>query len=435
MRWWLVDRFTPDGRPLRMRVSGERFTTVMGRFALELETTVPDRLGADQARRFRLSPRRPRDFRVADIIKSDAVLRALDDLRKRHDLDAGTLRARVADLVGVGRLTEALDSHQSPSAEPASGGNSQPRDLDTIFSKAETRGNSVVDRAKSGVDKLIGALLEGGSVKRTIPASRDASDVLATALDATACDILESSEVAPLEEAWRSLRTLVAASPGARHLDLELVDGAEGSVEQLQRALPVAPDERPDVVIVARPVSDLDALEALGRWAHANGALAIIELRDEHELDQEQWDALRAAPWADSICVSANPIALALETTRVGPRQVFGSAAVGLAALVASNLPADDPPGSFRGFEIVGPIHGWVAPAAHDVELRAGERRTIPTRVWASAPLQQEAADLGIVLLGSAAGSDKVVLGAATTLAGKALAPQIVSRYRARVGT
>ena len=461
MRWWLVDGFSAAPTGMRVRVSGERFTTVMRRFALQLQVEVEDRLGPGPTRTFELAFSRPRDFRVGDVIRSHPLLCSLADLAGRRDLDPDQLRTQIEGRVGRGFLVDLMSSlaQDSPPQRPpidagAPTGNASPGggSLDAIFGRASVPGQrgatespqeeSVVSQVKSGLDALVGAMLDAQGSSSTRRAS-DPSAAIMPVLEAVATDLLSSAEVAPLERAWRGLRMLVAAAPEPRHLDLEVLDAGSDWLVRLDASWPTASAERPDLVIVGRALRDLDEVQALGQWAAARRVFVLAELdpaAEERPLPgqgqagsdevPEGWQSLRAAEGAAWVGLVSNEVVLANEPTALGPRRVFGSPPVAFAALVASQFD----PGRGWG-PVVGPRHAHVAPAAHDVELRPGEQRTIPTRTFAPWSVQEQAATWGEMLLGSEAGTDRMLVSAAITLDGTELVPRLVERARSRTGS
>lgn len=367
---------------------------------------------------------------MADVIEGEPVLRQLRELAERvakeRETALATIVAGVRTIVGPGRLTERLEidaapqstaatnapaeSPQTPAAQPASS------PADDIFAHVELPAPTA-PTAKSGVDAFVSALL--GKPKRAPSAEASqarmsAAQRILEAVTATALDILQHPEVAGLEASWRGLKMVVGASPGHDRLALDLVDA---DVEALPEALalPSSAKERPDAIFVGPALSDAGRLDALATWAERHQipvivaideALPFTDLDDLAQADANPgWTSLMQQPRSQWICAAMNPIVLVHEETTAGPRLLGGSPAFALAAMYAAALDRD------AGLQaIVGPGRALVAPAAHDVDIGPQERRTIPTAYFAPLRVQQAAAQLGVTLLGSQPGSDRVLL-------------------------
>lgn len=469
MRWWVVDRFTNDPKGQRVQVSGERFASVMHRLGVRATVDVPDRLGAAATRRFDVEFERPRALRVADLIEASPVLRALRELaerlRREREISPAAAASRVEAIVGKGRLAARLapeagndpeasappapapplappEATSVPSREGSSGGND-------IFSQVElptaSGGESTLEVAKTGVDAFVGAIL--GKTKASSPGvspdvRASAAEQILAAVTATAVDILEHPEVAGLEASWRGLKMVMAASPGHDQLSIELVDTAAEALTS-GWTLPTSGKERPDAVFVGPALRDLSQLQALADWAEKHQipvvvaideALPFGDLANTSQSDDATpaWSAFRQESRSQWVCVAMNPVVLVHEETAIGPRFLGGSPAFALAAMLGAALERE------AGLQsIVGPRRAWVAPAAHDVELSAGERRTIPTAYFASWTVQQASARLGITLLGSEAGSDRVIVADTPMVHGPqaSLVPRIRAACAARCAT
>jgi hypothetical protein len=457
LRWWIVDTFTPTGNAGRARVSGERFPNVMGKLAVAATVPIPDVLGPKAPRSVDLSFRRPRDFRVGDVIEAVDVLRRLqataDALAKDRSSTLDSALTSVRAIVGDGPLCALLEETTAvPAAEPPTSSTSEisarpaeaspPNDerspaprgaaepssddggLDAIFAKAalpsvsKTQAASVVREAKSSVAAFIDAVMQDSRTTRVSrdPGREPAAKTIAQTVQAIACHILGQPPIADLERAWRGLRMVVSASRGHDALAIELLDADPSSVaDDLRRAWPTSTQERPHGVFVGSWCSDPQALVALAATAADLGRPVVVSVSAElagllaegRDLEPgPSWPAAGDVPGAQWLCTVANPIALASEDIAdAAPRLVWGAPAIALAALVAGRVDRDRPVP-----DVGGPTDALVAPAAHDVELRPGEVRTLGTRSHASIEHQQAAIRHGIVLLGGPVGSDHVVV-------------------------
>lgn len=461
MRWWFIDRFTSSPTGRRVAVSGERFASVMHRMGVRASVDVPDRLGSAPTRHFDIEFERPRALRVTDLIEGEPALRDLkalaDRLRKERDVTVEAAAARVEAVVGKGQLSSALIATATPTAPDAAITPRAPAETPApqqtpesnapdIFARVEMPTASTLDVARSGVDAFVGAVLGRASRSRPTPTSsapvrKSAADLIEQAVTATALDILEHPDVAGLEASWRGLKMVVAASPGHDQLAIDLVDvGVDGLTHTW--TLPASSRERPDAIFIGpslQSVGDVVELAALAERERIPVVVAVDESLPFADLDDlaasdasPSWTELRAQSSSAWICATMNPVVLVHEVTPQGPRFLGGSPAFAVAAMLAAALERD------RGLQSVGgPRHAFVAPAAHDIEIAPGEQRTVPTAYFAPWALQNAAARLGVTLLGSEAGSDRVIVADTPMVHGPqaALVQRIRSAFAARSAT
>lgn len=416
-------------------MSGERFATVMKRLGVDAAVMLPQSLGDAALGPVPLQFKRPRTFRVDDVIDAVEPLRKLRDLAqaltKEPDLAPEVVRARVERIVGKGGLadrfeleeTEASDDRPEPPEPPeasppataeapeSAGGD------DDIFSKVELPGGRPEVTAKTGLDAFVSALRGGRSQKGVVnvQARVDAAQQIRHTVAAAATSLLGQPVVARLEAAWRGLRMVVAASPGHDEVGIDLVDVDPDTIlESLERCLRSDDPHRPDAVFVGMPASPsmVEALAELGARARIPIVVGVGPTftghawREDDPFVAPDWAALREREAADWLCAAANPVVLTHEETAAGPRLVLGSPAWGIAAILSAAVARS---GDLRS--AVGPAGAVVAPAAHDVDLGFSEPRTIPTREYADVGALERAGDAGVVLLGSAPGSDQFLIG------------------------
>lgn len=432
-RWLVASTFTTSPTGNKAPVSGERFATVMKRLNVDAAVMLPDSLGESVSGPVPLQFARPRTFRVDDVVDAIEPLRKLRDLAqaltKEQDLAPEVVRARVERIVGTGGLADCFqpkaDAEQSKPdlPEPAESAPAAPAPApssgtsDDIFSMAELPGGSPKATAKSGLDAFVNAVRSGRSQTGVVDvqARIDAVQQIRRTVASAATSVLGQPVIARLEASWRGLRMLVAASPGHEEVGIDLVDVDPGCiVEALERCLKADDPQRPDAVFVgmATPPSILEALTALAAQARVPIIVGVGKTltgpawREEEPHVAPDWSALRDHEAAGWLCAAANPVVLAHEETAAGPRVVFGSAAWGVAAILTAAVGRG---GDLRS--ALGPAGAVVAPAAHDVDLGFSEPRTIPTREYANADALSRAADHGILLIGSAPGSDQFLIG------------------------
>ncbi len=419
----------------KLPVSGERFATVMKRLNVDAAVMLPDSLGDAALGPVPLQFTRPRTFRVEDIVEAVEPLRRLRDLAqaltKEQDLAPEVVRARVERIVGKGGLADrfqlkaAVQDDRPELPEPPEPDEPEPEPVarapltatDDIFSMANLPGGDAKVTAKSGLDAFVSAV-RGGRAQTgvvDVQARVDAAQQIRRTVAAAAASLLGQPVVARLEASWRGLRMLVASSPGHEDLAIDLVDVDPSNIsEALQRCVRHDDPQRPDAVFVgmATPPSLLEALTEFAAKMRVPIVVGVGRTltgpawREEEPFVSPDWSALRELEAAGWLCGAANPVVLTHEETPAGPRMVFGSAAWGVASILAAAIARG---GDLRS--AMGPAGAVVAPAAHDVDLGFSEPRTIPTREYADVGALSRAADHGIMLIGSAPGSDQFLIG------------------------
>lgn len=416
-------------------MSGERFATVMKRLSVDAAVMLPESLGDAAGGPVPLQFTRPRTFRVEDVVEAVEPLRKLRDLAqaltKEQDLAPEVVRARVERIVGKGGLADRFqpkaaveqdkpelpDPPEPDEPEPATAASPPLAAADDIFAMAELPGGSPQATAKSGLDAFVSAVR--GSRAQTgvvdVQTRIDAAQQIRRTVAAAAASLLGQPVVARLEASWRGLRMLVASSPGHEDVGIDLVDvDPDNILEALTRCVRHDDPQRPDAVFVgiATPPSLLEALTEFAAKLQVPIVVGVGRTltgsawREEEPFVSPDWSALRELESANWLCGAANPVVLAHEETPAGPRLVLGSAAWGVASILAAAVGRG---GDLRS--AMGPAGAVVAPAAHDVDLGFSEPRTIPTREYADVGALSRAADHGIMLLGSAPGSDQFLIG------------------------
>ncbi len=451
LRWLVVAPFSaaPSGRVTA--AAGERFATLMSRIGPKATVEIPDGLGDATTRTITLEFKRPRDFRLSEVIKRVDVLATLtevaDALARKPDIDTAVRKVRAA--VGDGVLLQAMQSIRefeaapaatptptpspaaatapAPSAQSADGSDSP---LDAIFGKADIAAPAAPDTtaaAKSGLDAFIGAMRgTKGASKRTSTTTKTEAQAIAQvirhAVNGTALDLLAAPAIASLEASWRGFRTVVSASPGADDLALDMLDAdAHDLAARLEARLDAPPMERPDAVFVGVPVSGASLLEQLAQLGETYSVPIVTEvppatsgaILDGQEPPQapEQWAQLQGLPAAAWLCATSNAMVLANEEVDDDVhRIVFGSPVWGIAAMVSASVSQTGGPG-----QIFGRAGALVGPASYALDGDdAG--RSIATERLASVEQQRTLADRGVLVIGSEQGSDRLRLAAAPTV-------------------
>lgn len=450
LRWLIAAPLSPSPAGRRVTVSGERFSTVMESLSPSATVTVSDRLGSDDSRTFELAIGRPRDLRTKHTISKLTLLQALSEAADRlaKDGDVAAAVKRITATVGPGRLVDALQGRtpaatvrpQAPASPPPSpaavAADDDDDDDDPIFGRAAVAApaQTTAAEAKSAVGSFVSAIRSTTPTAKTTATAvqaRSAATLIHERLQATARDVLATEPLAGLERAWRSIRMVMAASPGSDDLGVDAVDiDTEGLVATLRTQLDGEAWRRADAVFVVQPIDDPAVLTELAGVAEHARVPIVVEVpaamvglsSADSTLDEtpEAWTALRSQPGMEWICAVVGKTVLAQETDG-GSRLVFGGGTAAVAAMAAASVGSSGTPAN-----IVGKGGALVAPAAH----RFGSQ-TIPTETFTAYATQQALAERGVLALGSEADSDRLRLSAAPMLSGAASLPGRVLAGRA----
>lgn len=453
LRWLVVAPLSAEPSGRVVAASGERFARIMAKIGPAVQAEIPDGLGQDANLSVSLAFERPRDFRLAEVIKRVPMLEQLttiaDGITRRGAVKGAESEIRKA--VGDGELLRAVTALSetaeapakapaaaqapdkpaapSPAPEPKPSGGSA---LDAIFSKAAVSPPPEADAsaaAKSGLDAFVGAMRKGDA-STTRRASRteksratDVATLIRDAVRATALDLMASPSFAQIEASWRGFRTVVAAAPGADDLAIDLIDSDHADVvSRIGARLDVPPMDRPDAVFVACPVGDVATLAQLAALAEQRSVPIAVEvpeatagarIDDDPDLPEvpDAWSELRSSSSAAWLCACANRIVVANE--EVGPthRIVFASPVWGVAAMLSASVGQTAGPG-----QIFGRAGALVGPASYGLDADGSE--TIATERLATIDRQRALASRGVLALGSERGSDRLRLAAAPMVSG-----------------
>lgn len=454
LRFLFVGRFSQSPKGDRITVSGDRMADVMARLDLRASVEVADRLGSAPTRRYELELSSARALRVADVWGAHEPLRSLGDIatalvRPSATMPLAEAIAKVRALVGDGALVDALTALQpaAPTPSPASAPRSdapapstdaRPSSIDAIFAQAEVpTGPDTVTAARSSIDAFVGAMrkskVEGGG-KPTAPGQR-ASALILEAIEATAADALGHEPAASIEASWRGLKLALGESPGHGKLAIEILDVDEADrTAALRHALERAPADAVFVVDAPNDLAIHAELAALG----AETSTPMVVALDPGVLDAghsplSSWVALRSDPNSAWLCAVTNDVVLACETTRVGPRVVFGAPVFAIAAMLGASLRRD---GTFG--DAFGRAGALVGPASWPVDGGRGTTRNLPVRAPLAVDAMRTMVESGISVLGSEPGGERLLAVGAPMVAkadGPALAGRILVGRAVRAAT
>lgn len=419
LRWIFAGSFTAKPNGAITVVSGSRLADVMAKLSPVAKVEIEDRLGSARTRSFELQFGRPRALRVQDVVADQSPLKELAEIatalsRPRDAMSIDDAVKRIVAIVGDGALaravaaTTATTTSTAPAPTPAPSAAASPAAPSggDIFDKVGLPNEAdTVSVAKSGVDAFIGAIRgkpagKGAATDRT-PGLR-AAEIVLDAIEATAADALASPQAAAIESAWRGIKMVLSLSPGHGELAISVMDVGDGQlVDGIGRVLAEPHELRPDAVFVLPAIADPRRLRELATLAES-ATVPVVTAIDPSLLDDgregvneaaplERWNALRSEPACAWLAGTTNEIVLANEETRVGPRVVFGSPVLGLAAILTAAFSRG------RGFaDAIGRAGAVASPASHVVEGGA----SIPTRAALAPDALRALASHGLVALG-----------------------------------
>jgi type VI secretion system protein ImpC len=444
VRLLVAGAFTPAPSGRRFLVTADSFAGELAKAASGLRVSVPDRLGGAEHRTFELSFDKLRAFQVMELIS------AVPELKKLQGLTEGFMKAdpsrpltpeegaaRIAEVVGTGRLSSAVFTALGGTPEPApapaapstpaapSEGNAGL--VDELLSRAEAPAPSATDTAKAGVDAFIKAMspAKPGPARMNPDARRAVRDAIEVALINTAKDLLAAEPVARIEGAWRGLKLLLEQAPTASGIAIEVLDVEPAQVpEALEKAVEAEPFERPDVCVVIDATDDvarLRKLASIGEEAQVPVVVAVTpallgttlaELStalDDAKLGAEgDWAELRKDDATRWLCPVLNRMVVAGEKRGVLNRASFASPALGVAAMLAASFQATN------GFaRITGQAGGLRAPGTWEPSSGKDAGSAYPTEAFLSIRMQTRLSELGILGVGSGRNTDMLMLSVA----------------------
>jgi len=402
----VVGQFTsrPGGR--RFTVSASTFADALAQAGLAARVTVDDRLAGGK-RTFELTFGRTRSFQLAEVVATTPVLTQLrtlaDDLGRSPAPTAESTLSRARELLGEGALVEALKAVFAPPA-PAGAGAS----IDDVLAGG-TRSS-----AAGAVDAIVRGMKPAGEAPPR--GARAARKAIEDAVYATAADLLRDPAVTRLDSAWRGLKLLADQCSSGAAASIEVVDVTpESLLDGLTADLPDDEVDRPDLFVVVDPCDDAAVLGRLAEEAERACAPAIVAVSmPKEDVDPgEVWRELRAVEASRWLCAATNRVAACEEGQGPARRQVFTSPALGLAAMVMASFR------DTRSFaRILGANGALKAPATCEAPTGRDSMVTAPTETFCSIQRQQALAAAGVLGLGSARNSTRLMLSLAPMVRG-----------------
>jgi hypothetical protein len=416
VRLWVVAQARPSPTGKRFLLSSERFAAELAAATSGVKVSVPDRLGNLPERTFEISFGKLRVFQVSEIASAVPLLRSLKGLVADAP-PADRFTSRLKELVGDGPLLDAVTAALSGAPAPAPAAPAGALTPEAVLGDLSTKST-----ASSAIDAFVRSGRPAGApdVKPAAGASARAAAAVDAAIHATARDVLASPAVSRLESLWRSLRLLTEQCPEASRIAVEVLDLSPADAPAaLEREMPGDAFDRPDALFIAEPTSDLDLLRRLAELGESYNVPVVADVvpaaalgRDDlgGDLPQgaqlpEGWQKLRAEESARWLCAAVNRVALLVEPGHA----CLGSPALAVAAMLAQSFRLTD--GFGRAIGRQGELQ---APAA----LKSDAGYQAPTETWLSSSDQGELASRGLLALGSAKSSDRLVLSSGPTVRG-----------------
>lgn len=432
VRWLVAGAFS-------MAPAGERFSVSLGTFAQQLEArrlrvtaSVPDRLGAGEARSIEVAFPTIRSFAVTEVVNAVPSLKELTalaaalgspDAAKRPEPQAAV--ERVIELVGEGRLAAGLRAKlgiaapTAPAPAPAGGDGDV---LDALLTSASVT-PSAPTTPKGFLDNFVKAGRPSSPAANPTLA-RAGRDLIEAEVYATAVDVLKSPEVSAVEGAWRALKMVADAVPDTSGMALDVIDVAPaGVIAAVGEVLPTLPeDEAPDAIFVLDAVDDTDQLLALAGLGADNDIpvvacvthrlfgvsdpqLVSARIEEEDGSLPKSWHALRGDETTRWLAVATNRVVFKQEGNGPARRTVLGSPVAAIAAMLATSYNRS---GNFA--KIIGAPSAYKSPGAWELPGGRDAGMLTPTEAFYSVRAQSRLGALGIIGVGSPRNSENIIL-------------------------
>lgn len=450
VRWLVAGAVTasPSGR--RFLLTPDHFAEELAKAARGLRVSVPDRLGGAEQRTFELSFDKLRAFGAMELLS------AVPELKKLQALTEGFMKAdpsrpltpeegaaRIAEVVGAGRLSAAVsaalggtpapaDPPPAQASAPAAASSGGAELVDELLAKAEA--SSPTATAKAGVDAFVKAMAPkaAGPARMTPDVRRAVRDAIELALINTAKDLLAAEPVARLEATWRGLKLLLEQCPTSSGIAVEVLDVEPAQVpEALEKAVEAEPFERPDVCFVIDSTDDvarLRRLAAMGEESQVPVVVAVTPallgttlaelptaLEDGKLGTTGDWAELRKEDSTRWLCPALNRMVVASEKRGVLNRASFGSPVFAVAAMMSASFQAT---GGFA--RITGQAGGLRAPGTFEPPSGRDAGSAYPTEAFLSIRAQTRLSELGVLGVGSGRNTDMLLLSVAPMACGNA---------------
>lgn len=426
VNWLVAGAFGLGARGETLTLTRADFNEVLEKQKLEVQATIPDRVGSGEARSITLRIEGLKSLSLKSVVTAvpelAVLLQKAEQAAKLKEPSVTELEA----LVGPGKLLDAMRLAIEPAPAPKVGGEAGAAsgDVEAIFDKATVQEKS----AKSAIDMFVRST--SSSRPKPKPAARQLRDLIEQAVYASASDVLRAPEVQAFETAWRGLRFLVSECPKDAGMQVTVLETEPAHLVDDLAARERRDDiDEPECIFV---VHDFDSTAELGELAdfaeqelipvvvgvhpQAFGADDPESVPDAFEsLERAQnpelpawasaWDELRLRESSRWLCAVTNRVALHTEGAGEAKRTVFAPGVWGLASMVAASYRAT---GGFA--RIFGRAGSLRAPASHSIERGGYKDTAAPTEAFYPINACELLAKNGVLGLGSARNSDTLAL-------------------------
>lgn len=427
VHWLVAGQFGLGDRGKTLTLTRADFNEVLQKASLSVQATIPDAVGAGESRAVTLQVDSLKKLTLKHVVGAVPELTELAAKAEQIGKIKDPTVAGLEDIVGPGRLLDAMKAIVSPDEAPAggAGGGDASGDTKKIFEKAEVQKPT----AKSAVSAFIKAT-STSSKKKGKSTSRQLRDLMEEVVWGMAADVLGSPEVRAMETAWRGLRFLVTQCPKDAGMAVVLLETEpENALDELGKRERADDIDEPECIFIPHEFASTEPLGELADFAEqelipivAGVAPSVFGAADsqgipaafdalEHARNEEDpewvetWNTLRARPSSRWLCAVANRVALHAEGSGVAQRTVFGPGVWAVASMLAKSFAGTG--GFARIFGKAGSVN---APATHTIAKGQYADTACPTEGFYPIAATEMVAKNGILGLSSARNSDAVVL-------------------------
>jgi hypothetical protein len=383
---------------------------------------VPGVGGAGQSGEVGLSITKLRSFSLAQVVAQvEPLARLLKVAGQVKDLQQAL--TEVEAITGPGEFLDQLKAvvaEAAPAPASAPGGD--------IFEQAEVPKDTAP--AAQAVSAFVAKGRQGPSSTRRSKGARKLRDAIEAGVYGAARAALATPEVSALEEGLRGLHLLTQQCTRNTGMHVEVVDVPLDQVlkvlEERERGDWV---DEPDAIFVPGDVSDPEVLQELADMADEMMCPLVVGVKPTFVEDDElphvadalevlkpekvdrAWLTLRQEESSRWLCGVVNRVVLWAEGSGVATRTVLGSGVWAVAAILASSY---KDMGSFA--RLTGKAGALSVPGVHTLTSGRHAGTAVPTEYFLAIRHQQNFALHGLLALGSAKQSDKVVLATTPTM-------------------
>lgn len=425
VHWLVAGRFGLGARGRTLTLTRADFNEALEKRGIEVQATIPDRVGAGDTRTVTLKITGLKDLSLKHVVSAvpelSELLQKADQVSKLKDPSVEAIEA----ILGKGKLLDGVRAVLAPEESKSTGGAAGAAgDVNAIFEKGAVQEKS----AKSAIDMFVRSA--SSSRPKAKPAARQLRDMVEQAAYGAAADVLRSDAVEAVETAWRGLRFLLGECPKDAGMRVEVLETDPAHVVEDLAARERGDDiDEPDCIFVVHDFDSTAPLAELADFAEQElmpvvvgvspslfgvshpqdlpDAFEAIERARNDDLPEwaTAWDELRMKESTRWLCAVVNRVALHTEGAGEAKRNVFGSGVWGIAAMLAASYRTS---GGFA--RIFGKNGSLRAPASHTIDRGSVRDTAAPTEAFYAIAPSETLAKNGLLGLGSARNSDTLTL-------------------------